>query len=559
MNILEAAVLNVSTNETGEPKIESDSGEAFAFLMQTPQHEETLVPETPNETVAIPRPESSVPDPVLNNIPVELEFNFSLPDVQPEQVVLATRLEIPGTPIERIEISGLAVSDPPVERNGFFPEQSKIASSGKLGEPRLATIIPEPNLELALTKQKVTEAAITAPAAAVEDNPKTPVDNLISPTMPGQVLQPGKTPAITTELPTSLVLPAQKPELETVSRSNTSAESQNSTAEIVTPAAALRRFENPGSLSMRQETTPPNLPETAGGSQGITIGKVSPEPTSKRRQTVNYDQSAWLQAAHVPAKTAVANSKRTPSTQPKFELPPRANAATFALSVAKPPAKAGLTDPTDLKVPPVAPQETVVSSARSLPTLPQAVSDRTILFDTNAIVALETVELDKSPYGAALPIDAENSLRALGTNSQFSLEPRQQIPVRVVQMIAEAARNLPGQPVQLALSPEELGSVRLTLHTVDSAMNISVAVERPETLELLRRNIELLASELRDLGYSNLTFEFAQGEQQHDEDENAKRQIGGSENSAQLAESETPVTASSIVLDDGTARIDIRL
>ena len=80
---------------------------------------------------------------------------------------------------------------------------------------------------------------------------------------------------------------------------------------------------------------------------------------------------------------------------------------------------------------------------------------------------------------------------------------------RVIQVIAEAARALQDRPVEVTLNPEELGRVRLTLHSVEGSMSVSVAVERPETLDLLRRNIEMLASQLRELGYKNLSFSFA--------------------------------------------------
>jgi len=79
----------------------------------------------------------------------------------------------------------------------------------------------------------------------------------------------------------------------------------------------------------------------------------------------------------------------------------------------------------------------------------------------------------------------------------------------VSQMIAEAARALPDRPVELTLSPEELGRVKMTLHSTDTAMNVVIAVERAETLDLLRRNIDMLAQDFRHLGYRDVSFSFA--------------------------------------------------
>ncbi|WP_162300827.1 flagellar hook-length control protein FliK [Alkalilacustris brevis] len=77
--------------------------------------------------------------------------------------------------------------------------------------------------------------------------------------------------------------------------------------------------------------------------------------------------------------------------------------------------------------------------------------------------------------------------------------------------IAAAAGNLHGGGLEITLSPEELGRVRLTMSGTEGALSITILAERGETLDLLRRNIELLAQELRDMGFSSLSFNFGQG------------------------------------------------
>jgi len=101
--------------------------------------------------------------------------------------------------------------------------------------------------------------------------------------------------------------------------------------------------------------------------------------------------------------------------------------------------------------------------------------------------------------------------RSVQQSGDFQIIPasRADHSPRVIQMIADAARVLHDKPVEITLSPEELGKVRLTMLPSDTAMTVHVSVERPETLELLRRNIELLASELRDLGFEDISFDFA--------------------------------------------------
>jgi flagellar hook-length control protein FliK len=80
--------------------------------------------------------------------------------------------------------------------------------------------------------------------------------------------------------------------------------------------------------------------------------------------------------------------------------------------------------------------------------------------------------------------------------------------------IADVAKQLPDQPVEITLSPEELGKVKLTFQVAENgAVNVVIAAERAETLELMRRNSDSLLEEFRSLGYENSSFEFQQEQQ----------------------------------------------
>ena len=93
--------------------------------------------------------------------------------------------------------------------------------------------------------------------------------------------------------------------------------------------------------------------------------------------------------------------------------------------------------------------------------------------------------------------------------SPTSAANRIELPNRVAMQLADAARQLPDKPVEITLTPEELGKVRLSFHVSENgAMQVVIATERPETLDLLRRNIDSLAAEFKDLGYANSGFSF---------------------------------------------------
>lgn len=67
----------------------------------------------------------------------------------------------------------------------------------------------------------------------------------------------------------------------------------------------------------------------------------------------------------------------------------------------------------------------------------------------------------------------------------------------------------PGDKVEVILSPEELGRVRMTILNDDRGLTMTFVAERPETLDLMRRNIDSLAQDFRGLGFGTLNFAFS--------------------------------------------------
>ncbi|MEO9822144.1 MAG: flagellar hook-length control protein FliK [Paracoccaceae bacterium] len=88
---------------------------------------------------------------------------------------------------------------------------------------------------------------------------------------------------------------------------------------------------------------------------------------------------------------------------------------------------------------------------------------------------------------------------------------RGELPPTLARQVAEALHRSPDKPIELTLSPAELGRVRMTLKGGENSMMVTVLAERPETLDLMRRNIEMLDQAMSDLGYENISFSFEQG------------------------------------------------
>lgn len=81
-----------------------------------------------------------------------------------------------------------------------------------------------------------------------------------------------------------------------------------------------------------------------------------------------------------------------------------------------------------------------------------------------------------------------------------------------LRQVAEGMARLSDGAVEIRLSPEELGQVRMQLVTTEAGMTVHVSAERPETLDLMRRHIEQLARDLADAGFEGAAFNFSGGD-----------------------------------------------
>lgn len=100
---------------------------------------------------------------------------------------------------------------------------------------------------------------------------------------------------------------------------------------------------------------------------------------------------------------------------------------------------------------------------------------------------------------------------------QTPLPHRADLAMQVARQMTEAVQGSAQRPVDIALNPEELGRVRLSLSASESGMVMQVTAERPETLDLMRRHIAELSEQFRQIGYSDISFSFAGGNSQQGE------------------------------------------
>ncbi len=91
----------------------------------------------------------------------------------------------------------------------------------------------------------------------------------------------------------------------------------------------------------------------------------------------------------------------------------------------------------------------------------------------------------------------------------------------VARQVAEALKGGAGRSVELTLSPAELGRVRMSLSTTDAGVSLIIHADRPETLDLMRRNIAELDRAFTDMGYADVDFAFSGGDGAQDQREEA--------------------------------------
>lgn len=82
-------------------------------------------------------------------------------------------------------------------------------------------------------------------------------------------------------------------------------------------------------------------------------------------------------------------------------------------------------------------------------------------------------------------------------------------PSAIVQQVAEAMVRMKGDRIEIALSPEELGRLRMVIGRQNGAPHIHIWAERPEILDLMRRHTDLLSEQFGQDGMGTPSFSFS--------------------------------------------------
>ncbi len=443
------------------------------------------------------------------------------------------------SPVDAAEEQGAAPVAPPSLKRGEarlpFPqtEAASALTPGRRPDDQPASILPlaghdstpprsaSPRHAETQTDPVVTFAAPSHPASENSRQTAHPEDPRTRHS--GAALQAGSPPTATRETG----VPAKQTARDTVV-------ARSEDAVVETPPELPKK----GLPAAPMDEMP--KPEVLAPVQGdLPAAAVSPEPRQSPSRNVlrQSEHPAW--ATRAPAQEALATrADIAPLAEPTA---PRTRDTSSAQT---PPQTLAAHAPSAASAPPPSPIATIAPQPPPTETRPKTTEPE------KPDAPLATRQPDPPPRTAQTPFPARSEVTQFSASSalpdaarpelaapaetlKFDLtsqpgtpprpDPafsRPEVPAQVSRQLVQIAGQAMDGPVELALNPEELGRVSLKVTSGEAGIGVAITAERPETLELMRRHIDQLARDFREMGFSGATFSFAQqrhdGHAQHD-------------------------------------------
>ena len=150
-----------------------------------------------------------------------------------------------------------------------------------------------------------------------------------------------------------------------------------------------------------------------------------------------------------------------------------------------------------------APDTMVTSIAAAFATLPEDTSQSAdSVFEARA--SFDAVSLATGPAA---------TLSATQPSVPLQSPVPPSLPAALSPTIVEMTKSGNDGPLELALSPEELGRLTISIKHDGDFVRVTVIADRPETLDLMRRHAGDLVADLRQAGFSGASLSFGQGGQ----------------------------------------------
>ncbi len=246
-----------------------------------------------------------------------------------------------------------------------------------------------------------------------------------------------------------------------------------------TPSIAHPNIEEDGLIAPNTGKSNQVLPAVALRGSGMVLDpakQVEPLPATAQ--------------SPLPENDRVVSSVRVRSDQ---NFHPTMNAATLSPV------------PADTSVPSVRDDQSKLRSTNGAnPSLLPA--NTSVQFDATKLVVMDEGSVESAL--SLSPLDTPKVGPMIATHPADVRNPIQTFTPATAQQLAVAVHKTQDGVTSLVLNPEELGRVRLAISTQDGIMAVTITTERAETQDLMRRHIEMLAQEMRELGYESVGFSF---------------------------------------------------
>ncbi|MEL6648579.1 MAG: flagellar hook-length control protein FliK [Pseudomonadota bacterium] len=252
--------------------------------------------------------------------------------------------------------------------------------------------------------------------------------------------------------------------------------------------------------------TPANIVNAASGEQPLAAPALDPQSTAQLTTAGDRSRAA-LPEGMTPAQPVAtgADTQQPALSALARDLEQGRKAEARSLAEERAIISETVARDAPLPRPGIAPPAAAILPAQ-LPTASDALPLNPAVPDGDPLV-----------HDADIPARDARGLTTLGATTQQAL-PTPMSPAQAQQItrqIAIAIQNSANRTVELTLNPVELGRVRISLSSAEAGMVVSIQADRPETLDLMRRNAELLSLDFSDIGYDGATFSF-EGSDQRD-------------------------------------------
>jgi len=258
-------------------------------------------------------------------------------------------------------------------------------------------------------------------------------------------------------------------------------------------------------------------PEVSADAEGaVQVRTTTAEKTADRppdtpplqTRARSGDLLAGVTPSDRPGTAPVTPTQPPPMTAGPGPQPMRETAGAVSQPVALPKSEAGRAAPHP--APPPVPGQAPAMAVGSEPESTGAPMSGVPREGAGAVeTGLSRIDADPRLSEAA-PVEIRTASAPAGLpDSPGSGRP--DLARHAIVQIAETIRATGERAMELRLQPEELGRVSMTMTQDGAGLSVALAADRADTMDLIRRHIDLLAEELRRLGYASVSFSFEHG------------------------------------------------